>query len=469
MKIQLHNTLTGKREDIDPENKGTSGFYCCGPTVYGPAHIGNFRTFLLQDVFRRVMEMEGIDVHHVRNLTDVDDKTIRQSLAENMSLSDFTEMWTVKFHADCEQLNMRVPHDEPAATGHIKEQVDLIERLIDENHAYAAQDGSVYFRIASFPGYGRLSNLDQRETQTQATSSSGNRNDADEYDRETVADFALWKAHKPEDGDNAWDSPWGRGRPGWHIECSAMSMKYLGESFDIHSGGVDLIFPHHENEIAQSEGVTGKPFARHWFHVAHLKVEGEKMSKSLGNLYTLDDVESWGFEPNDLRYALLAGHYRQPLNFTKESLNACRSARRRLGQFGASLPADIGESASGFSVFEPVLDALLEDLNTPKALGLLHSISRDVASDQKAGKMASEEVAAIATGFHNILQAFGIESPSPDTSGKEAPEEIRAMAEERAAARADKDWAEADRLRDALHEAGWEMRDQAGDYELVKL
>jgi cysteinyl-tRNA synthetase len=247
-----------------------------------------------------------------------------------------------------------------------------------------------------------------------------------------------------------------------------MSMKYLGESFDMHSGGVDLIFPHHENEIAQSEGVTGKTFARHWFHVAHLKVEGEKMSKSLGNLYTVDDVESWGFEPNDLRYALLAGHYRQPLNFTKDSLNACRSARRRLGQFAELLPADL-EPNSGFSVFEPVFGALLDDLNTPKALGLLHSISQDAASDLKAGNLDSAEASAMATGFHNIMKAFGIDLPQADIAGEEAPKEIQDLAEQRAAARATKDWAEADRLRDALHQAGWEMRDQTDGYELAKL
>ena len=247
-----------------------------------------------------------------------------------------------------------------------------------------------------------------------------------------------------------------------------MSMKFLGESFDMHSGGVDLIFPHHENEIAQSEGATGKTFARHWFHVAHLKVEGEKMSKSLGNLYTVDDVVSWGFEPNDLRYALLAGHYRQPLNFTKDSLNACRSARRRLRQFSELLPGEV-DPRDGFSVFEPVLDALLDDMNTPKALGLLHSIAQEAAAELKAGNLKPEQVTALASGFQGILSAFGLEVPHSDATVQEAPEEVLELAEKRAAARTAKDWAEADRLRDALHEAGWEMRDQADGYELSQL
>jgi len=479
MKIQLHNTLAGKREDIDPGNKGTSGFYCCGPTVYGPAHIGNFRTFLLQDVFRRVMEMEGIDVHHVRNLTDVDDKTIRQSLAENMSLSDFTEKWTVKFHADCEQLNMRVPHDEPAATGHIKEQVDLIERLIDENHAYAAQDGSVYFRIASFPGYGRLSNLDQRETQTQATSSSGNRNDADEYDRETVADFALWKAHKPEDGDNAWDSPWGRGRPGWHIECSAMSMKYLGESFDIHGGGIDLCFPHHENEIAQSEAATKKPFARHWFHCAHLMVDGGKMSKSLGNLYTLEDLVAKGHSPQVIRYLLISGSYRQSLNFTFQGLQAAQSGIQKLEKAVANLCETAGINAgefSGLSTKAPVDDMeffqksradLCHDLNTSAALGNIFSTLKKLATETPGTdslRTALKELAA-------ILEALGLQLvlEKEDGADNEIPPDVNELAERRWQAKQDKDWDAADRLRDELLEKGWKILDRKDGYDAEKV
>ncbi|MBT3469849.1 MAG: cysteine--tRNA ligase [Opitutae bacterium] len=478
MKIQLHNTLTGKREDIDPENKGKSGFYCCGPTVYGPAHIGNFRTFLLQDVFRRVMEMEGINVHHVRNLTDVDDKTIRQSLAENMSLADFTEMWTVKFHADCEQLYMRAPHDEPTATGHIKEQVDLIERLIDANHAYVAQDGSVYFRITSFSEYGRLSNLDQRETQTQATSSSGDRNDADEYDRETVADFALWKAHKEEDGDNAWDSPWGRGRPGWHIECSAMSMKYLGESFDIHGGGIDLCFPHHENEIAQSEAATKKPFARHWFHCAHLMVDGGKMSKSLGNLYTLEDLVAKGYPAQVIRYLLISGSYRQSLNFTFQGLQAAQSGIQKLEKTVANLcqSAEINKNEfKGLSkkapngemeFFQKSREDLCHDLNTSACLGNIFSTLKKLSietPDKAPLRTALEELAT-------ILEALGIQLifEKEDGDKDDIPPEVNELAEKRWQAKQDKDWEAADQLRDELQHKGWKILDHKDGYDLEK-
>ena len=274
-------------------------FYGCGPTVYGPAHIGNFRTFVMQDVFRRVLETSGQKTHHVRNLTDVDDKTIRQSQEEGVGLQEFTARWTDRFQEDCKALNLLPPHIEPSAVGHIPEQIELIQRLIDGEKAYQAKDGSVYFKIESFEDYGRFSRLaDRRST------SDTNRETSDEYDRDSAADFALWKARRPEDGENYWPSPWGEGRPGWHIECSAICMKHLGESFDLHSGGVDLVFPHHENEIAQVEAVTCKTFARHWFHIAHLMVEGQKMSKSLGNLHTLQDLAEKGYKAQEVRYVL---------------------------------------------------------------------------------------------------------------------------------------------------------------------
>ncbi|MBG29294.1 MAG: cysteine--tRNA ligase [Opitutae bacterium] len=463
--INLYNTLTRTIESLDPMDGECLRFYCCGPTVYGRAHVGNFRTFVMQDVFRRVVEAAGMKTQHVRNVTNVDDKTIRGSMEAGQSLEEFTEYWTRLLHADCESLAILPPHQEPSAIAHVPEQIELIGQLMEKGLAYQSENGSIYYRISAFEEYGKLCHLNKDDVRHNA---DRRLNTSDEYDKENASDFALWKIWREEDGDNAWDSPWGRGRPGWHIECSAMSMKYLGESFDMHSGGVDLIFPHHENEIAQSEGATGKTFARHWFHVAHLKVEGEKMSKSIGNLYTVDDVESWGFEPNDLRYALLAGHYRQPLNFTKDSLNACRSARRRLGQFAELLPVEV-DSDSGFFLFEPVLDALLDDLNTPKALGLLHSITQEASSDLKTGKLSSEEMASLATGFHNVLKAFGLDLPQSEAESQEVPETIKALAEQRAAARVGKDWAEADRLRDELGQAGWEMRDQADGYELTKL
>lgn len=270
MPIKLYDTLTKEYKDLKSLDGRQYRFYCCGPTVYGPAHIGNFRTFLAQDVFRRVIELDGLNPFMVRNLTDVDDKTIRGAQKEGVSLDEFTQKWTEKFHKDCNVLNMLIPDKEPTATGHIAEQITMIEKLIERGHAYVAKDGSVYYKVSSFEDYGKLAHLDPENLRTQAETSGGAANLADEYDRESVTDFALWKAYKEEDGANAWDSPWGRGRPGWHIECSAMSIKYLGETFDLHAGGVDLCFPHHENEIAQAEGASGKPFAMHWFHSAHL-------------------------------------------------------------------------------------------------------------------------------------------------------------------------------------------------------
>lgn len=478
----LHNTLTRKREPLVAEDpSGIIGFYCCGPTVYGPAHIGNFRTFLLQDTLRRVLEMEGKAVNHVRNLTDVDDKTIRQSIAEGKTLTDFTGYWTEKFHQDCKRLNMLPPHHEPAATTHIQEQVDLIQKLVDQEHAYTTQDGSVYFRISSYPEYGRLSNLDKRETQTQETTSSGERNDADEYDRETVADFALWKSHKPEDGDNAWDSPWGRGRPGWHIECSAMSMKYLGETFYIHGGGIDLCFPHHENEIAQSQAATEKLFVRHWFHCAHLMVDGGKMSKSLGNLYTLEDIIAKGHTAQELRYLLLSGSYRQPLNFTLDGLNAAHSALDKLNKQAAPL-LEVAEitpeafltlptmaPAGDMQYFQKARANLNHDLNTPAALGNLFSALKKLHSNPPKEK---ESALTALTELHTVLTALGIdlhlhlpEAPSI----VDVPEDIETLARQRWDAKQDRDWATADQLRDQLHQQGWQILDRKDGYDLQPL
>ena len=271
MPLKLYDTLTREVREVFPMDGKSVRFYGCGPTVYGPAHIGNFRTFVMQDVFRRVLETSGQKTYHARNVTDVDDKTIRQSQAEGVPLHEFTDRWSKYFDKDCEALNLLAPHVQPSAVAHIPEQIVLIENLITKGKAYKAEDGSVYFNVSSFEDYGRLSRLADREITTSVTE----RESSDEYERDSAADFALWKARRPEDGENYWESPWGQGRPGWHIECSAICMKHLGESFDLHSGGVDLVFPHHENEIAQVEATTNKTFARHWFHIAHLMVEGK--------------------------------------------------------------------------------------------------------------------------------------------------------------------------------------------------
>lgn len=461
----LYDTMTRAVKPLAPVDGRAFRFYCCGPTVYGPAHIGNFRTFILQDVFRRMLEAAGMKTLHVRNITDVDDKTIRQSMAEGKSLKEFTDYWLGQFHRDCEALNLLPPHVEPSAVGHITHQIRLIQELVSKGHAYAAQDGSVYFRVASYRDYGRLSQLASREI---TTSDAPSVQDADEYERESAADFALWKAHKPEDGPNKWPSPWGDGRPGWHMECSAMCHEYLGDSFDLHAGGVDLIFPHHENEIAQSTCATGGAFARHWFHSAHLLVEGRKMSKSLGNLYTLADIAERGFTATELRYVLLSGHYRQPLNFTWDSLHAARRALHRLQQIDEDLLRISGngpiEPTADWGVFEASFDALLDNLNTPEALGRLFTAVHSLESKINALEMDASEARRQRAALQKMLGAFGLVIEPPIET--EIPDDVRALAEQRWEARLARDFKRADILRAQLAERGWTVRDGRDGYEL---
>ncbi len=456
MTPRLYDTFTRSVQPLSPMDGSTFRFYCCGPTVYGPAHVGNFRTFVMQDVFRRTLEVLGLPTRHVRNITDVDDKTIRQSQAEGRSLTEFCTEWTEKFHRDCAALNVLPPHVEPGAVEHLPDQIALIEKLIAGAHAYQAADGSVYFRIDSFPAYGALSRLTERTITTTSAL-------ADEYERDSAADFALWKARRPEDGPNFWPSPWGEGRPGWHIECSAMAMKHLGESFDLHGGGIDLVFPHHENEIAQSEAATGKPFARHWFHVAHLLVEGQKMSKSLGNLYTLEDVVARGFTSEDMRYVLLSGHYRQPLNFTWDSLSGAHKSLGRLRRFKERLGQPAAAPGEN-NPFATVVEALADDLNTPDALGRLFTVVKEFSAALDAGRVSDAEKPEAAAGFQNVMEALGFTLPAEAEAT--IPDEIQKLADERWQARTNKDWAASDRLRKQLEEKGWNMRDGRDGYTL---
>lgn len=471
-KLSLHDTLTRSERSLSPEDGEVFRFYCCGPTVYGPAHIGNFRTFVTQDLFRRVLEVSGLKTRHVRNLTDVDDKTIRQSQAEGKSLTEFTNYWTEQFHRDCGKLNLLTPAVEPSAVEHIPQQIELIGQLIERGLAYRSEDGSVYFSVDAFPEYGKLAHLDR----SQLKSGAGQANLSDEYEKESVADFALWKAHKPEDGPNSWDSPWGPGRPGWHIECSAMAMHYLGKTLDLHSGGVDLIFPHHENEIAQSEGATGIPFARHWFHVTHLLVDGGKMSKSKGNLFTVADLEEKGHSPAELRYALLVGHYRQPLNFTFDSLRIARQALQRIAKAAQkfqeahpelqplSYEEVVAKSSAQGGEFDPACAALLDDLNAPEALGRFFVALRTWESGAPCA-----DPAAAWLGFWRVVHAFGWQLPSGEPeAAAEAPEEIKALAEQRWQAKQSRDFAAADQLRDKLAQAGWVVKDRKDGYDLAK-
>ena len=459
--VRLFDTASRSVKPLSAAEGKALKFYACGPTVYGPAHIGNFRTFVAQDLLVRVWQEAGGKVQHVRNLTDVDDKTIRGAREAKQRLGDFTQGWTDRFWKDGQALGLQKPTKEPRATEFIPKQISLVEKLVQGGHAYVA-GGSVYFRVKSFASYGKLSHLDEREVKEGASG----RADADEYAREQAADFVLWKAYKEEDGDVFWESPWGKGRPGWHLECSAMAMEILGEPIDLHGGGADLIFPHHENEIAQSEAATGKAFVRHWFHVSHLLVENRKMSKSLGNLYTLDDVTSRGWDSSDLRLVLLSGHYRQPLNFSWDTMSAVHHGRERLGRLRSWLEESCqGVKGKGWGSFQSAWDALREDLETPKALGAMYTAVGELEQKRKTG-LTPEEAAKELAGLDRILSVFGVEPAFEKTV--EAPDEIRKLGEAREAARKAKDWKESDRLRDELAQHGWEVRDAAGSWRLVR-
>ena len=461
MPIRLHDSLTRQPKELRPaQPDGVFRFYNCGPTVYAPAHIGNFRTFVINDVLRRLLVLEfGADkVKHVRNLTDVDDKTIKRALEEKRPLAEVTKQWTDKFHADCAALNCLRPHVEPAATGHIREQVDMIDVLIKKGNAYRAADGSVYFRVSSFKAYGELSRLKERELKTGAA--------LDSDEKEDGSDFALWKAHKPDDGANAWESPWGRGRPGWHIECSAMSKKHLGDTIDLHSGGVDLLFPHHENEIAQSQCCNGQTFAHHWYHSEHLLVDGKKMSKSLGNLYTLDELVAKGFSPMALRYTLLMGHPRKQLNFTLDSLHAAESALSNLRKFREMLVSNAGteKPTEPNNEFIDVLAALNDDLNTPAALGALFS---EINLHPRG--VLPARAARLLVKFDQMMFALGLKLDAAGAPKADVPAAITALADKRWAAKQAKDFTGADALRKELAAAGWSMLDAKDGYKLEPL
>lgn len=469
---QVHDTLHRKVLELAPSDGETFRFYCCGPTVYGPAHIGNFRTFVLQDVFRRVVELSGMRTKHVRNITDLDDKTIRDSQAAGQTLTQFTKYWTERFHEDCAKLNLLKPHIEPSAVDHIPHQIRMIEQLIEKGNAYQGADGSVYYKISSFKPYGKLSHLDEREIVLGATA-----NDSDEYEKDSLADFALWKARKPEDGENFWDSPWGPGRPGWHLECSAMSLEYLGAPFDLHSGGIDLCFPHHENEIAQSEAATGTEMCHRWFHTTHLMVNGGKMSKSQGSFYTLGDLEKKGFSAAELRFVLIAAHYRQPLNFvatdksgeeTFDSLKSARQALQKLARAELALREKAGAGAGDpptyqqllaappkLGAFEGAWQGLLNDMNTPEALGQIFTALKSAEGE--------EDWRAL----HFVLAALGLELPKEETV--DAPAEIQAKAQQRWDAKQARDWATADAIRDELTAAGWQIKDGKDGFEVVPI
>jgi cysteinyl-tRNA synthetase len=469
MDIRLYDSLTrdtkvlGQREPGAPpvSKEHPFTFYTCGPTVYAPAHIGNFRTFLVNDVLRRLLILRfGADqVRYVRNITDVDDKTIRRAREEGRPLADVTKQWTDKFHADCAALNCLPidPQLEPTATGHIREQIDMIEVLMRKGNAYRTPDGSVYFKVESFPGYGALSRVKERELQL-GSALLGKPQTADADEKEDVSDFALWKAWKPEDGDVQWPGPAGAaaGRPGWHIECSAMSKKHLGATIDLHSGGVDLLFPHHENEIAQSQCCNGATFARHWYHSEFLLVDGKKMSKSLGNLYTLSDLTAKGFSPMAIRYALLEGHPRKQLNFTLNSLHAGEQAIQKFRRFRDTLrQPSIHQTPPQRALFEDAIDALKDDLWLPWAIGAIHQIIDNYLPSY-------HDAAADLVSFEQIMSVLGFDLDRE----VEIPLAVKELAERRWAAKKAKDYATADALRKELAAAGWSMLDGKEGYKL---
>ena len=475
MNLKLFNTQTRQCEELR-KKEDFFGIYCCGPTVYGPAHIGNFRTYVVQDTVLRILNLLNFNVKYVRNLTDVDDKTIRGASEQHQSLRDYTQYWINIFNRDCQRLNLLPPSLEPRATETIQEQQALIQLLIEKGHAYV-RNGSVYFRINSFKDYGKLSRLELNSLKTQEQNSAGLSNDADEYDREQVADFALWKAYKAEDGEVFWESPWGKGRPGWHIECSAMSHLYLGKTVDLHAGGIDLCFPHHENEIAQSEAAYGSPFVHHWLHIAHLKVEGQKMSKSLGNLLTLDMLQEKNYASEAVRYALLAGHYRQSLNFTFDLLQASRSALQKIQTYTLKVLERAQASLDSFKAFmnsvtlpetclflPDFFESLLDDLNVPKALGCLFSfMHKDVNVDQAQMSQFLREWAA-------CLYSLGIVLKNEDVSELiEIPLPVRRMAEQRWIAKQALNFKEADDIRHILEQSGWKILDSKESYKIIPM
>ena len=453
--FRVQNTLSRQLEEFRPLEAGHARLYTCGPTVYNFAHIGNFRAYVFEDLLRRWLKFKGFRVTQVMNLTDVDDKTIRGSQAAGKPLGEFTAVYKQAFFEDIRALNVEPAEHYPAATDHVPEMIAIIQKLMDKGYAYRSDDGSVYFSIAKWPAYGKLAHLDR------AGLRAGVRISADEYDKENVADFALWKAWDEQDGAVAWESPWGRGRPGWHIECSAMSQKYLGASFDLHTGGVDNIFPHHEDEIAQSEAANGQPFATYWLHCAHLMVDGHKMSKSQGNFYTLRNVLERGYSGREVRYELLATHYRAPLNFTFGSLDAARTALRRVDEFAARLKSAAGSSGVGAlpiwahqyaQRFEEAMDA---DLNISAALAALFDFIREGNAELDAGRMSMDKAAALVHLIKRWDGALGVlEKPAAAI-----PADVQALLERRQAARVAKDWAQSDALRGEIASLGWTVKD----------
>ena len=475
MALRFFNTYSREIEEFEPRDPTAPpvGMYTCGPTVYSRAHIGNFRAYIFEDLLQRHLELRGYKVHRVMNITDVEDKTIRGAREASVPLQKFTEQFKAAFFEDAQTLRIKRADEYPAATDqrYVDRMIEMISALISKGLAYQADDKSVYFRINKFPDYGKLAHFDL--TQLQSTG----RVKHDEYDKEHIGDFALWKAWDEADGDVKWNSPWGPGRPGWHIECSAMSTALLGDQIDIHCGGVDNIFPHHEAEIAQSEGVTGKKFVRYWLHCAHLLVDGQKMAKSLGNFYTVRDVLDKGYTGRELRYALLRVHYRVPLNFTWEGMNEARESLGRIDEWLARLrelaekanaerptPNSDKSRAGAHGPTTEFEDALDDDLNISAALGFLFESIRETNRTMDQNEMDAASPRAWLEWWKRVNTVLDLEAET-DVA---IPHEVAQLAEERENARREKNWKRSDELRDRIAALGWEVRDTKDGPKLTR-
>ncbi len=457
--MQIYNSLTRKKEEFKPLQEGKAGIYACGPTVYNYFHIGNARPFITFDVLRRQLEREGYEVTFVQNFTDIDDKMIRRANEEGITVKELADRFIAEYYVDAKALGIRPATVHPKATEHIPEIIQLVSRLIENGHAYATPSGDVYYRVSAFPGYGKLSG---QRTEDREVGASDRLNV--ETDKESPEDFALWKSQKP--GEPAWESPWGMGRPGWHIECSAMSMKYLGETFDIHCGGKDLLFPHHENEIAQSEGATGKPYVRYWMHNGFINVDNQKMSKSLNNFFTVRDI-SKEFDLEAVRLFMLSAHYRSPINFSREQIEAANASLNRIYtardhlRFCSENGEDRGlnEEETAFrdriEQYEKRFDAAMDDdLNTADALGAIFELVKDsnISIHETSSKAAAKAALDSLTAICGVL---GFLTKGND----ELPEDILRMVKEREEARKNKDWKKSDELRDSIRAAGYILED----------
>src|SRR5436190_629762 len=465
MALRFFNTYSREIEEFEPRDATARPIrmYTCGPTIYSRAHIGNFRAYIFEDLLQRHLELRGYKVHRVMNITDVEDKTIGGAREAGIPLQKFTEQFKEAFFEDAQMLRIKRADEYPAATDqrYIDRMIEMISALVSKGLAYQADDKSVYFRINKFPNYGKLAHFDL--TQLQSTGRVKN----DEYDKEHIGDFALWKAWDEEDGDVKWDSPWGPGRPGWHIECSAMATSLLGDQIDIHCGGVDNIFPHHEAEIAQSEGVTGKKFVRMWLHCAHLLVDGQKMSKSLGNFYTIPDVLAKGYTGREIRYALIRVNYRTQLNFTWDGMKEARESLGRIDVWLERLRETAGNKINNRKIdkqlgheFEEALD---DDLNISAALGFLFETIRQTNRAMDESKLDRKTAAEWLSWWNRINQVLDFES-----DGAELPEEVAKLAEARAQARLAKDFRKSDELRDKLNALGWEARDTKDGQKITR-